>query len=552
MFYFWEGAMSERVVDWVSVGSGLAGVTAALAVHDRGGTAVILEKAPKLGGVCAYSGGEVFVGNNHLQAASGKPDDPAAAKAYLDWLSGGYSDPELAGLLFTEGPRIVRLLGEKFGIPWRIIQDFPDYHFPEAPGTVTGGRYLETELFEGKNLGPWQKKSYTTPHMPPGIRHDELFAWGGLPRMLEWDFRAMGARVMADTRGMGPAMMGWFLKAALIDRGIEAHVGARVVELISEGGRVVGVVAEQDGQRVRYRARRGVLLSVGGYDWNPQLARSFEGLPEWRSMCQPSVEGDHVGLGCELGAALAGVPAYNLGMFFGFQVPGEQHEGKPLWRASWEGGYPHAIWVNRAGQRFADESFYRDYLPKVRSWDGTKQEHPNYPPFLIFDQNFRDKYALSSWMPGVPLPESVVARGETLAELAGKLGIDAAGLEATVARFNPMAEAGVDTDFRRGTRPWAAKMTGDSRRPNPNLGPLTKAPYYGVRLVPVGVGVNAVGLRTDAKARVQHVRGHAIPGLYAAGNSAALLDVGAGYQSGISNLRGIVWGWIAGSDALSA
>ena len=61
--------------------------------------------------------------------------------------------------------------------------------------------------------------------------------------------------------------------------------------------------------------------------------------------------------------------------------------------------------------------------------------------------------------------------------------------------------------------------------------------------------MNSVGLETDAFARVKHVRGHAIPGLYACGNSAAALDTGAGYQSGLSNLRGMTWGFIAGRHA---
>jgi 3-oxosteroid 1-dehydrogenase len=70
-----------------------------------------------------------------------------------------------------------------------------------------------------------------------------------------------------------------------------------------------------------------------------------------------------------------------------------------------------------------------------------------------------------------------------------------------------------------------------------------------VRLSLVGAGINSHGLRTDRFARVLHLRGHAIPGLYAAGNSAALLDLGAGYQSGTSNLRGIAWGYAAGRHA---
>src|SRR5204862_2086900 len=128
--------------------------------------------------------------------------------------------------------------------------------------------------------------------------------------------------------------------------------------------------AEKNGKPFMVRARKGVVLAAGGYDWNPELAKYFEDLPEWNSMCQPSLTGDALMMAQEIGAQTAGVPAANLGLFFGYQVPGETHDGAPLWRGSWEGGFPHAIWVNRAGQRFGDESFYRDYLPKTRAWDG--------------------------------------------------------------------------------------------------------------------------------------------------------------------------------------
>lgn len=536
-------------VDVIAVGSGLGGLTAAIAAHDDGAQVVVLEKAGKLGGVCAYSGGEVFVCNNHKMAAEGSPDSPEEARRYLDFLAGGYADPELQQILFDTGPQVARWAEEKAGVRWKIIKDFPDYHYPHAPGTAASGRYLEVELFDGAQLGPWQKRTYSTPHMPPGIGHDELFAWGGLAMITRWDFALMGKRVAKDVRGMGPGMMGYFIKAAMIDRSIPAHVDAPVRGLIVENGRVVGVRAERDGAAWHVRARRGVVLAIGGYDWNEKFARQHEQLPEWHSMCQPSVAGDNIVLGGDVGASLARVPNHNLGMFFGYRIPGEEHDGKPLYRASWEGGYPHAIWVNRAGRRFGDESFYRDYLPKCHAWDGLTQDHPNYPPFLIFDQQYRDKYAFATYLPGMEVPEQILARGDTPAELAAKLGVDGAALEATIAQFNVGARSGVDPDYRRGSYPWAAMMTGDKSRPNPNLGPLDKPPFYGIRLVPVGVGVNSVGLETDAVARVKHVRGHAIAGLYACGNSAAALDIGAGYQSGLSNLRGMTWGYIAGRHA---
>jgi succinate dehydrogenase/fumarate reductase flavoprotein subunit len=319
-----------------------------------------------------------------------------------------------------------------------------------------------------------------------------------------------------------------------------------VRQLIVEDGAIVGVRAERDGRDLFVRARGGVVLAIGGYDLNKDMACMYENVHDWNSAAPPYLDGDHIVMGGEVGAALAAVPPTNLAMFFGYNIPGEEHDGKPLFRSCWECGCPHAILVNRDGERFCDESFYKDYQPRARSWDGRTQRMPNMPPFLIFDQNYRDRYPLGSFMPGMELPEELVTRADTPGELAEKLHIDPAGLERTLERFNAFAEKGEDPDFGSGTYPWTVRLVGDQSYPNPNIGPLDKAPYYGLALVPVGVGINSHGLRTDVHARVVHVRGHSIPGLYAVGNSAALLDLGGGYQSGTSNMRAITWGYIAG------
>jgi 3-oxosteroid 1-dehydrogenase len=537
-------------VDLVAVGSGLGGLAAAIVAHDAGKKTVVLEKARRFGGVCAYSGGEVFVPCNHLLGAAGIADSRDEALRYLRFLAAGYADPELQEALLDNGIAAARYFQEKAGVRWKIVKGFPDYYYPTAPGTAQEGRYLEVELIRGTDLGDLQKKTYRSPHVPNGITHDELFAWGGSPNILGWDFALLGQRMSEDWRGFGPGMMAYFIKAALLDRKIPGYLETPVRELVAENGAVVGVRAERGGKDFWVRARKGVVLAAGGYDWHRDLWRNFEHVPEWHSQVQPTVAGDAFLCGAELGAAIAGVPASNLALLFGYQVPGEEQEGKPLWRGSWEGGYPHALWVNRAGHRFGDESFYRDYIPKARAWDGVAQAQPNLPPYLIFDAQFRAKYPLGTFLPNQDLPEALVARAESLRALAEKLGIDGAALETTVERFNGFAREGVDKDFGRGTYPWAAMMTGDFKKGgNPNLGTVEKPPFYGMRLHVVSVGVNAAGLKTNVHGQVLHVRGEPIPGLYAVGNSAAPLDIGGGYQSGLSNLRGMTGGFVAGRHA---
>lgn len=535
-------------VDWVSVGSGLGGLCAAIRAHDGGARCAVLEKSPRLGGLSGFGGGEVFVPNNHKMRQLGIEDSDAAGRQYLEFLSAGFVDRALFDTLLATQKEAIEYFEERAGVRWVAVEGLPDYYYPKIAGSHAGGRYLTVELFDGASLGEWQTKTYPmTPHVPPGALHREMYAWGGLAKVTQWDYELIGQRIASDQRSFGPGMMGYFVKAAVVDRKIPAFVDTAARELVvDESGRVIGVRAEQGGKDFWVRAAKGVLLATGGYDHAKQLACQFEDMHEWNSATPPYLHGDHLVLAGEVGAALAAVPPTNLALFYGYHIPGEETDGSPLYRASWECGVPHAIWVNAKGERFCDESNYKDYQPRLRQWDGQTQSQPNMPPRLVFDQNYRDRYPLGSFMPGQEIPAELVVQAPTLRELAAKLEVDADGLERTVARFNENARQGLDPDFDRGSFHWSRRLVGDFDYPNPNLGPLDKPPFYGVRLVPVSVGINSKGLETNANAQVMHLRGHAIPGLYAVGNSAALRDLGAGYQSGTSNMRAITWGYIAG------
>jgi len=537
-------------VDVLSLGSGLGGITAAIVAHDLGREVAVLDKSPKLGGVCAYSGGETFNPNNREMRAAGIEDSEQAARAYLDFLGAGFNDSELTDRLMESRHEAMEYVTDHTGIDWEISSNLADYYYPFIPGSHAGGRYLVMNLFRGADLGEWQTKTHISPHHPQGLRSEDLHRMGGLAKAKDWDYEMIAERVAQDLRAFGSSMMAFLLKAALIDRRIPAYTETPARALITdEEGAVIGVRAEQNGRDFTVRARQGVVMSIGGYDHNAPMATRYENMHERESACPPGVDGDNITLGCEIGAAVANVPPTNLANFFGYNIPGEEHFGKPLYRIVFECGVPHSVLINRAGERFCDESFYKDSNARLRTWDGHKQDLPNVPTFLIFDENYRERYPVGSFMPGQPLPEGFVERANSPSALAAKLGVDPAGLERTLKRFNEYAEKGEDPDFGRGRYVWANRLAGDASYENPNLGPLNKAPYYGMRLTPIGVGINSHGLRFDRDARAVHVRGHAIPGFYVVGNSAALIDIGGGYQSGLSNLRAITWAYLAAKHA---
>lgn len=554
---------TRRRVDLLIAGSGAGGLCAAIVAADLGLDVLLVEKATLLGGVTAYSYGQVWVPGNHLAAGrlAGSPPatpadiaaDVAAATTYLTFLGGGFGDPELRRILLEEAGPVVRMLGERAGVPWSVIEGLPDYHWPVVEGAAPDGRYLEVAPIADASLGRFAGLVRTSPYVPLPILNGEMRAWGGLAASAGWDLALAGERAARGEHTLGPGMARALVRAALVDRKVEAWVDAPIVDLVANARGVSGAIVRRSGIDVRIDARCGVLLATGGYDWNPDLTRHFEQLAEWSSLCPPSITGDHIRLAGTHGAAIAAVPPQNLSSLFGVQVPGETHEGVALWRsAGFEAGLPHAILVNDRGRRFADESFYKDLLPNSRQWDGRRQRHSNLPMFLIVDARHRARYSLAGFPPGVPLPDSFAATSGSLEGVARCLGLDPSGLCETVARFNEQVRAGADCDHGRGTVPWAQIMAGDRLHPgNPNLGTLEEPPFTGLRLSPVSGGINAAGLRTDASARVLHVAGPPIPGLYAAGNAVAHLDVGAGYQSGIANLRGLVWGAVAARHAAS-
>lgn len=535
----------EREVDVLCVGSGPGGMSAAITAAEAGLRAVVVEKDDKAGGVQAYSSGQIWLGATHLQSRLGIAETRDEFARYLDHLSQGLALPAMRDMFIDRGNEALRFLNERIGIPFMIVRGLPDYFYPRIAGSRAEGRYIEVEPFPARMLGEWAPRCACSPY-GAGYSYTTSSEWVA---MQVSNGRFIGDclrdHLAADERCAGAGLAAWLLKAA-IDRGVEVLLESPATQLTQHAGRVTGAVLATSQGEVRMRARHGVVLATSGYDWNPDLVRAFEALAQAGSMCPPTVEGDHLKLAAAAGviALPARAPAQTP-IFVGYRVPSERVHGRISHRMLLP-GHPHSIIVNSKGKRFCDDGFYPDVAVKVARFDGADAGTPNWPAWLIFDDDFRAKYGLLPAYPGQPLPAGVAHEAVDLEALANLAGLDASGLRATVRRFNEFAATGVDLDFGRGTVPWGRIMTGDPRRQsNWNIGPIERAPFYAVKLERVVMGVPTAGLPIDAHARVRDARGKPVTGLYAAGNSAAWIDIGGGYNSGIANMRGLLQGYVA-------
>ena len=540
----------DQEVDFIAIGSGAAGLGAAIVAHDLGASAVVLERAPKVGGVTALSMGEVWVAGNHHAAALGIEDSADSGFRYLQRLSMGYGNDAAALNLAIHGREALRWFEDKAGLRMKVARHIPDYYYGRNNHAVAEGRMLEPEPFAAETLGEWQDRTRVSPLMPYGLTHDEMHGWGGTANIANWDFQVMGDRLVKDERCLGPGLAAYFVKAAL-DRGIPLMTGTNVTGLIGDGERVIGVRAEQDGRTIHIKGRKGVLVAVSSYERNPEYNRMIGQQLNIGSMVISTVDGANFRLCGPFGARFARVPDMTL---VGFTIPGEEdEEGHQLWRSGLQPiGQPHIIVVNGAAKRFANEAFYRDFGFALDRIDASNQTHPNFPCWAIMDDRARQKYPFGGLMPGQELPEGVGVSAPTLAELAAKIGLDAAALADTVARFNLHAAEGRDPEFGRGTHPWSAWMSGDpNQKPNPNLGTLEQGPFHAITLKRMGgSAIPSTGILADHHCRALAWDDQPIAGLYVAGNSLARMETGAMMQSGMSNARGITTGWLAARHAM--
>jgi len=541
--------------DVLVAGSGAGGLAAAVAASKAGLHAVVAEKEPVFGGTTALSGGWLWIPNHPLQEAIGVTDSMQDAATYLLHEAGEHYDAERVDAFLRAGPKMVEFFCRETAVQFDASATFPDYH-PDAPGGRPGGRSIVARAFDGRDLG--KKLKWLRPPLAEltvfgimigsGVELVHFMRWSKSFASAAFVARRLlghGAATLLHGRGVrltnGNALAGRLLKSAL-DAGVELWSGAPVMELMRDGKAVTGAVVQREGQAVRVRARKGVVLACGGFPQDAARRARLFPHAEHFSPAPPGNTGD----GLRLAEAAGGRVDESLPNAAAWVPVSRVPRGGGAY-----GLFPHfidrakpgVIAVTQQGVRFVNEgNSYHDFVQALLKTGATCA-------WLVTDHRAIRAYGLGFVKPrplllGPHLESGYLISGETIEQLAQRAGIDSA-LADTVTRFNENAKQGTDPIFRKGENAYNRFYGDPDIQPNPCVAPLAQPPYYAVKLEIGDLGTYA-GVLTNGNAQVLDENKRPIPGLYAAGND-ALSIMGGNYPGpGITLGPAMTFGWLAG------
>ncbi len=536
----------DHDTDIVCVGGGASGCTAAVTAVSRGSKVILLEKAPILGGTSRKSGGVAWIPNHSLLRELGKEDRKEDCLRYMS----RFSYPNLYSTnspMFGLEPQSFRLLEAFYDNGSRMIDHL------QGTGAVSFGLFTV-----GGNAPPDYADHLDENKVPTGralVPNDE-------------HGQALAGRVGHGGRIVDSC------ETWLTSKGAHILTGHRVMKLIHDGDRVIGVEASADGKTLRVRARKGVIFTSGGFAHNTDLIQLHQKML-YGSCAVPQSTGDFVDIAGALGARMG-----PMGSAWRTQIVFEEAlENRALGLGVFFVPCDSMILVNKYGRRCVNEK--RNYNDRTRvhfTYDATREDYPNQLLFMVFDERSLDAFGGQYPVPAdarnaahliegadfAALAANLQRRLDALAAKAGsvKLAPDfGARLNETVQRFNGFARSGRDTEFDRGTHAYDRVWQGffsvmregshqpPNDTPNPTMYPIRDhGPYYAVILAAGALDTNA-GPLINERSEVLGPGNRPIAGLYAAGNCAASPTREAYYGAGGTLGPGMTFAYIAAVNA---
>lgn len=530
---------SIRAVDVLVVGSGGGGMTAALTANASGLDTLVVEKSSHFGGSTALSGGGIWVPGAPAQRRAGYAPSPDEVVTYLRHITDGLVSEARIRRYVEAAPQMMAFLeqlSEWFEFVWK--PGYADY-YPELPGGSELGSTINVPPIDLRKLGADEQHLLQPLALAPrgiwlGPKELRSFyqvrqSWAGKAVLVKLVWRMVRARVFGDRIAAIGQSLAARLRLAMKEHGIPLWLDSPMTQLITDAdGSVTGAVVVKDGTEQQIHARCGVILATGGFDHDLGWRKEHQPVvtQDW-SFGNPASSGDGIRAGQQVGADTDLLD--EAWWFPAIQWP----DGRLQFMLN-ERMMPSQFIVNGAGKRFINEAApYMDFGHAMI--DGQKSGVTHIPCWLITDHRSWNRYVIAGHLPlpkipGAPVPtgrkipaawleSGVVKSAGGWPELAAKIGVPAAALQDTAARFNELARGGHDDDFNRGDSVYD-NYYGDPTLNNPNLYPLDKPPYYAFQVILGDLGTSG-GLCTDEWARVLRPDGTVLPGLYAVGNTTA-------------------------------
>jgi succinate dehydrogenase/fumarate reductase flavoprotein subunit len=557
-------AQRARNCDVLVIGSGAGGLSTAIVAKKGGLDVLVIEKEEFFGGTTAFSGGVLWIpGNPHARKA-GIADTREAAVTYLRNETGNYFSEKAIDAFLDEGPRMLEFFERETDAKF-VLSGYPDYH-PDVEGGVSIGRSVTAAPFDARQLGDEIKRL-----RPPLATITFIgMMFNSSNEDLKHFFRA--TRSLKSAAYVAKRLVSHFKDLALYGRGVQVTsgnalaarlaktifdlkipllIGTAASRLVIEDGAVRGALVRDGEGEYQISARRAVVLACGGFPHDAErVSRAYPHVARGGQHFSPSPSGN-TGDGVKMAEQAGGTCEIRFPSAAAWMPVSKVPTGDGQF-----GLFPHlvdrykpgVIAVNRRGKRFTNES--NSYHDTGAAMIADNEAEVETAAWLICDHATIRKYGLGYAKPA-PVPIGTYVRSgylqtaPTLPKLAQVAGIDPDALEQTVIEYNKGAVIGEDREFGRGSTAFNRFLGDPENKPNPNVAPIGKGPYYALKLMMGDLGTFD-GLTTDTVGRVLGSDAKPIPGLYAVGNDRASIMGGNYPGAGITLGPIMTFGYITG------